>query len=659
MLNLYKFKYKSLRIKSLKDNKLIGRFSALACSDVVYITSYYEGIAYLYLMAKSNNEVVINEVSQTETTEHNGVKVEINGIKNIRPYLEGLTKVYLFPNIYVQCGFYSSEVNTLNTVTIKEYTNYVVPNSKGFGTHILLGHVLYPIDTSVVRNNKVFTAGGSNLNLSLMVFFSSNPILKFKVGELDVTPNREALLYSEKTKNALNSRLEAAYEEIYQRVEKLFPEELSVEEALDYKHHCGYNWRDNAIIRIHDYSGIDLRSLLPTKFFIERIAKDSLFKTTYTNYSNQYDAFDYFGYKTYGDSVYRAFIGDKVYTKRIERKLKYQGRYIYSKYYKKIILNNDFRITPTVQKFLAVHYPNTIVLKHLNKGAFVSTNDRGVVTDKANWEFIYDEFYSKIPVVDLETDQRFIDFKKELKEERSALPKVAKENLIVHAIRGTNNLYFRDTTDLLNYFKKLKFGAIICTQEEVTDELKHIALVLDTDIYWARKSVAEFLIAELVNPNKFKYLYSPLSFLKSNKVRRAMTYANIVNFAKIPGRYSTLGTICSFLPEYKQILAFFDKGKKLRADRLQYLSKDYIKTFKGDPTIVEEYNNIMNKLNKIAERLEPLVDVYNLATSADSFREFCLYKLVPTVLYKSKTARITHSMYIKCKHNPIINLLLK
>ena len=36
---------------------MIGRFSALSCSNVVCITSYYEGYAYSYIMMKNNDKI--------------------------------------------------------------------------------------------------------------------------------------------------------------------------------------------------------------------------------------------------------------------------------------------------------------------------------------------------------------------------------------------------------------------------------------------------------------------------------------------------------------------------------------------------------------------------------------------------------------------------
>ena len=61
----------------------IGRYSALACSNSVTIISYYKGTAYTYIMTKDGNTITTHLVSETSTTEKNGVEVSIMGIESI------------------------------------------------------------------------------------------------------------------------------------------------------------------------------------------------------------------------------------------------------------------------------------------------------------------------------------------------------------------------------------------------------------------------------------------------------------------------------------------------------------------------------------------------------------------------------------------------
>ena len=78
----------------------IGKYSSLACSNTVYITSYYEGKAYYYVMVKSGNVITTNLLMEKPTTEKNGVEVSIRNINNIIPYKKALDYIVFFPNVY-------------------------------------------------------------------------------------------------------------------------------------------------------------------------------------------------------------------------------------------------------------------------------------------------------------------------------------------------------------------------------------------------------------------------------------------------------------------------------------------------------------------------------------------------------------------------------
>ena len=116
----------------------IGKYSSLACSNTVYITSYYEGKAYIYVMVKSGNSITTNLIIEKLTEEKNGVEVTIKNINCIAPYVKALNYIVFFPNVFID-----GVTNDINTTKIKKFNNFAVA-SKVIDTKILLGNVLYP-----------------------------------------------------------------------------------------------------------------------------------------------------------------------------------------------------------------------------------------------------------------------------------------------------------------------------------------------------------------------------------------------------------------------------------------------------------------------------------------------------------------------------------
>lgn len=184
----------------------IGRFSSLAYADMVNITSVYDGIEYQYLMYKDGNSISIDLLVEQETDKRNGVTVKIDVKKSdVWLFIDSINKqLPFFENLYVDYTHLKSEkietykgaIDAFNTSVIKKYPSFNVSSLlPGAGMKILLGKVLYPLR-----------------GLSLKTVFPNRtfdyPIaLKFEIGELEVTPNREEILYTDKNVVAIEQKL--------------------------------------------------------------------------------------------------------------------------------------------------------------------------------------------------------------------------------------------------------------------------------------------------------------------------------------------------------------------------------------------------------------------------------------------------------------------
>ena len=195
----------------------IGRFSCLACSDTVKIVSYYCGTRYDYVMSKSGNTIVTHLLNTSATTEKNGLSVSIENMNYPLRYTGALRKLVFFPNVYVDFkteGEYSgnwemnANVNTFNKCEIRRYKTFAATSS-GMGMigsdYILLGNVLYPLDESNLDDEH-------HDRLDLLTSDSVFPM--FSIGELEITPNRENLIYTQHNINTIQTRIDEMYEEV-------------------------------------------------------------------------------------------------------------------------------------------------------------------------------------------------------------------------------------------------------------------------------------------------------------------------------------------------------------------------------------------------------------------------------------------------------------
>lgn len=200
----------------------LGRLSGLSYSDSVTITSNYNGTAATYLMYKDGTDINIDELYSEETNEGNGVEIKIklkNSYKDAYSFITELPKQLLFfDSVYFDIdeeilGILDSRLyytyssgeakdiyRQLKNLKIKRYKTFCVSSyreTKNYGYQIVLGNVQYKLDESKV-----------NCELPPLGIFPM-----FQVGELEVTPNREEIQYSDKNIKVINDRIYEVLEE--------------------------------------------------------------------------------------------------------------------------------------------------------------------------------------------------------------------------------------------------------------------------------------------------------------------------------------------------------------------------------------------------------------------------------------------------------------
>lgn len=175
----------------------LGSKTPLSYTDSFYINTIFDGIKYSYLFSKGETVPTLDLFTEEETEEHNGTEIKIYFQKYNDAYTfeaELRKQLCYFENVFFM-GW-----NIDNNYKIYESETYKFRDKDQYSDemHICLGKVAYPIDWS-------------KLDLTPIEV----PVaIKFGIGELQVTPNREQLRYTEEIIEILQNKIETIKQEL-------------------------------------------------------------------------------------------------------------------------------------------------------------------------------------------------------------------------------------------------------------------------------------------------------------------------------------------------------------------------------------------------------------------------------------------------------------
>lgn len=195
----------------LNGNKItnVGSKSAYAYTDSFFIITRYNGTEYQYLMSKNEHGVSrLTELGSTTTDESNGTSVKIP--LKPQPYYTRYTesdqsKFYsacckqlaYFENVYVDSGGLFSD--TFNDAKLYHYENFVYTKLKPYADmHIKLGQCVYQMPWNDIELNSIAAPVG----------------VKFDIGELMPTPNREGIVLDDDSKALIKERIKLTLNEL-------------------------------------------------------------------------------------------------------------------------------------------------------------------------------------------------------------------------------------------------------------------------------------------------------------------------------------------------------------------------------------------------------------------------------------------------------------
>lgn len=599
----------------------IGKYSSLACSNTVYITSYYEGIAYYYVMIKSGNSITTNLLLEKATKEKNGVEVTIKNLTTLETYKNVLRSIVFFPNIYIDGAGVSGD--NINNAKIKKFTNFAV-SSVSVDNKLLLGNVLYPCD----RNHF-----SSEVNTFLDNIKYSGIAIKFEVGEINITPNRENIIYSSDTikliekrvldtKQEIEDMIKLKYAKDYTNIEeyyKLVSSTITYDPLTDdLAPYRGYTVRLHSIDNDVTFKGKDLRSYL---YEINALLCFTLPKCKGVVYDG----------KVYTATSAPLNANDlkKVRNKNI------------------LVIQNNTRLMAVIKAYLRDNYPNYAIIDNLSFEDFkMGALQMGVIRDLDTdiKDFILSEMYnylsSKFTYINFETNKDFLDFKEDYFKVNQ-LDKVRIKNIILYRVYKNGYRHkqvFKSTIEMVNYLKGLKQGVIVGTMDIDDTVFGTIADKKDYILIKARKDI----VNEIKELN-LDCVISPEFLIKDDPV---LPKLNAINSCFPEGLdHWLIVELCKTIPKHlaTEFLQIADIYGKYCGFVYKNLSKN---------SGIDAHTESVCK--KLAKYLTWYKEAKKLAGSSSDDKD-----VISAILLKKKSYRINKSSYESMKNNELIRILCR
>ena len=190
-----------------------------------FVITRYNGIEYSYTIYNGEESPEIQLMNEASTKKGNGTEIRIPIKESDLQKFEReiLRQLYYFENIVFQ-GFDID--NELNSYNVHKGEHFIYRGDRyEESVHLCLGKVAYKIDYS---------------DLGLSEYDYRIPIaLRFEIGDIQVTPNRESMQYNEKTIKLIKEKIELATQELVEMLEKQYANVKTIEEYYMAKENFG------------------------------------------------------------------------------------------------------------------------------------------------------------------------------------------------------------------------------------------------------------------------------------------------------------------------------------------------------------------------------------------------------------------------------------
>ena len=192
----------------------IGSKTPLSYADQFNITTYNDGVMTMYALVKNEEGVPeLNEFGSWDTEEDNGVEISFS-VKDddFEKFAERASKVFsYFKNRPEVSGNGSFEFKDFGEAILSGDTWVLNSRATYADSVVVMGNVAYPIDTYQ------FEYGTKHRE-----FLNNSAVIEVPIGNLNVTPSREALEYSDHTINGIKEAIDKVMSEINVSIKNKF-----------------------------------------------------------------------------------------------------------------------------------------------------------------------------------------------------------------------------------------------------------------------------------------------------------------------------------------------------------------------------------------------------------------------------------------------------
>ena len=594
----------------------IGKYSSLACSNTVYITSYYKGIAYYYVMVKSGNVITTNLLTEIPTKEKNGVEVTIKNIPSLNPYIKALQYIAFFPNIYIDGP---SNACTINDVKLKRFTNFAAASIR-ISSKLLLGNVLYPLHNYHLEQDvRDFISDISDTGI----------VIKFDVGEINITPNREDVIYNSDTIKKIEDRVRAAKKELNALINKKLCKDYT--DIIKYHSAISKSMRYDPITdTIVQHGGYT---------FYPKLISDTPITYKGTNLIGMCDSIE-----TILNITLPNFRGvifrDKIHTKNMPYKVWHSNKIRCPQL---IVLNSGAKLVASARSFLKDNYDEYGIMSDISLEDFSSYIKGKLLEPCEHLDFIisgvYDSIMNNAVKINLNNDPAYIKYKDSISINKSSSIKEIKEAILyVYNKQGYKEIRrFNKFSDAVEFIRSLKKGIILTNIDADENLFIHIAQLKGFVYIKARKDIVSAI--------------------------RKMNLSCIVDNDWLMYKDPMLSKI-------RTILKYFPNGIDMHdvITLSEDLNKDLQKEFKEIGIINVVYQNYKELAQRetvpydrfteyICTKLVDHIKKYREAKRISNTIGYNIHELTTAVVVKTRAYRVSKEAYRKIKNNKLLNVL--